>query len=413
MQTDPTPFVPDAPPTVPDRTNRASFATQMFNFFTWMAKTTVGGLYYGIVNLATTTYNNAIDAYNNAVLAQNAANSAANVTNIAGTSTTTATPAKVQMDFTYVESSRAIFLGQRLRVASRANPSTNFGSGLVVGWNSGTKVVSISVDTIGTASASASDWNIVPDGEPGLSADLRTPKVSFTTSGTLVKANAGAQVITTNTATVGLLAAAVLGNGWAVSFPQADTSYPITLNTTGSETISFINGSPATSATIPKGCPAILWCDATGFTLVLLTPRVDSEVTLTGGNGTGSTNTAIARFTTAQRNVGTDITYADSATLGASFTINTPGLYSISVTNAESSAIAMGASVNSAQLTTGVAAITIATRPTYCANTTGGQVTGTSIIKRLAAGDVVRPHMNNLGTNNNANSAFSISKVGA
>ncbi len=346
-------------------------------------------------------------------LAVNAANAAATFASVVGTSATNATPAKVQTDFTYVEAARTIYLGQRLRVASRANPSTNFASGLVVGWNAGTKTVSISVDTIGTASAAANDWNILPDGEPGVSADLRTPKVVFTTNGTLVKANAGAQVTSTNAAAILLLNAAVLGNGWAVSAPQADNSFALTLNTTGGETISVLNGAAGASKVIPKGCPAILWCDGVGFTLVLLTPMADSEVTLTAGNGNGSVNTAIARFTTPQRNVGNDITYADSATLGASFTINTPGLYAITVVMLGTAGNAAGVSVNSAQLTTGVQAITAATRPVYCHIPNANQAFVASTVVRLAAGDVVRCHITNAGANADANSSFSIKKVGA
>lgn len=56
---------------------------------------------------------------------------------------------------------------------------------------------------------------------------------------------------------------------------------------------------------------------------------VNSSVKTNTGNGTGSTNTGVRRFTN-NATVGSDITYADSATLGATFTINTTGLYAIS-----------------------------------------------------------------------------------
>lgn len=49
-------------------------------------------------------------------------------------------------------------------------------------------------------------------------------------------------------------------------------------------------------------------------------------------NGYGSTNTAIRRFTN-QTTVGSDITYADSATLGATWTINTAGNYAMVYTD--------------------------------------------------------------------------------
>lgn len=46
--------------------------------------------------------------------------------------------------------------------------------------------------------------------------------------------------------------------------------------------------------------------------------------------GYASTNTNVLRFTTIDTNQGTDITYASSATLGDSFTINTNGTYAVS-----------------------------------------------------------------------------------
>jgi hypothetical protein len=54
-----------------------------------------------------------------------------------------------------------------------------------------------------------------------------------------------------------------------------------------------------------------------------------SEVTVDTGNGYGSTNTKIRRFSNIRKNVGSAITYADSSTLGGTFTINEVGIYSI------------------------------------------------------------------------------------
>jgi hypothetical protein len=66
-------------------------------------------------------------------------------------------------------------------------------------------------------------------------------------------------------------------------------------------------------------------------TPVVTTPQ--SSIKVNTANGYGSTNTRIRRFSNVQTSQGTDITYADSATLGASFTINTSGVYSISYTD--------------------------------------------------------------------------------
>jgi hypothetical protein len=54
-----------------------------------------------------------------------------------------------------------------------------------------------------------------------------------------------------------------------------------------------------------------------------------SRVHVTDGNGHGSTNTRVRRYSTESDIQGPDITYADSSTLGATFTINTKGIYTV------------------------------------------------------------------------------------
>ncbi len=68
------------------------------------------------------------------------------------------------------------------------------------------------------------------------------------------------------------------------------------------------------------------------LTSSVLVTQPDSAVRLFGGNGFGSTNTQVRRFTNLTDNLGSDVTYNDSPTLGASFTINSSGLYDISYT---------------------------------------------------------------------------------
>jgi hypothetical protein len=61
-------------------------------------------------------------------------------------------------------------------------------------------------------------------------------------------------------------------------------------------------------------------------------PCFESEIVLRGGNGNGS-GSGVRRFTTVSINVGSDITYADNSTDGATLTINSSGIYSISYTD--------------------------------------------------------------------------------
>jgi len=108
------------------------------------------------------------------------------------------------------------------------------------------------------------------------------------------------------------------------------------------------------------------------------------------GNGWGSTNTLIRRFSTTQSSVGTDITYADSATLGASFTINTTAIYSISYTERLNSAGYFGISVNSTQLSTAIDTITDTDRFALQYMPNGNGAYSVNVTARLAAADVVR-----------------------
>lgn len=138
------------------------------------------------------------------------------------------------------------------------------------------------------------------------------------------------------------------------------------------------------------------------------------EVTVHTGNGYGSTNTMIRRFSTVLTNVGTAVTYADSATNGASFTINETGLYSLYYSdNTAGAGISWGISVNSAQLTTSILTINIADRLAGVASTQASELSALTRTVRLVAGDVVRPHTNGAASPGTTNQTyFSIRKVG-
>lgn len=140
----------------------------------------------------------------------------------------------------------------------------------------------------------------------------------------------------------------------------------------------------------------------------------DHEVVVHTGNGHGSTNTKIRRFTTTLTNVGTAITYADSAANGASFTINETGLYSLHYIDYYASGGSyMGASINSAQLATNVDSIAVASRLMLGSSAQAFAMANASRVVKLAAGDIVRAHTN--GQMNAADNQcyFAIRKVGA
>lgn len=122
-------------------------------------------------------------------------------------------------------------------------------------------------------------------------------------------------------------------------------------------------------------------------------------VEVSGGTGMGTVNTLIRRFATVVQNNGTAITYADSSTLGGSFTINEDGWYMMDLQDTmPSTSTAMGGiSVNTTQPTVAINGLTNKDEIvaySLVANTTTNAVTGGSVqaIRYFYSGDVVRAH---------------------
>lgn len=140
---------------------------------------------------------------------------------------------------------------------------------------------------------------------------------------------------------------------------------------------------------------------------------VQSMVQLHTSNGHGSTNTKIRRFSTVITNQGSDITYADSASLGGTFTINTNGVYAISYTDQWDAGQWFGLSLNSNQLTTDNTSITAAHR-LGVVNSGGANVTEmVSNTVYIASGGVVRAHTNGNASGSNTSFVnFTITRVG-
>lgn len=139
---------------------------------------------------------------------------------------------------------------------------------------------------------------------------------------------------------------------------------------------------------------------------------VQSMVRLTGSNGYGSTNTAIWRLTTLVVNQGSDIAYADSATLGASFTINTSGVYSATFRMVPSGINGgLGISLNSSQLSTNILSIASADSVSGMQINNANTMATCSWTGYLAAGSVIRPHGDGGAAGNTTAPAFTITRV--
>lgn len=122
---------------------------------------------------------------------------------------------------------------------------------------------------------------------------------------------------------------------------------------------------------------------------------VTSSIRLQTANGYGATATHVRRFTTVVASAGSDVTYADDANNGGTFTINTNGTYAISYndqftfvgTNSQ-----MGISLNSNQLTTNIFSITQANILSAVTAFVSSMPFEASWVGRLSAADVVRAH---------------------
>lgn len=249
-------------------------------------------------------------------------------------------------------------------------------------------------------SLDSTNWARLNVAAPSVTRTVRT------SNAILVEADRSTLIdITSGTFSQTFTAAATLTTGWFCWIKNSGTGV-ITLDPNASETI---NG--ATTLTLSANKTALVQCDGTGFYAVVADGIVgDHGVWVHTGNGHGSTNTFIRRFTTTVSSTGTAITYADSAANGASFTINTPGVYAITYSDYYTGALQnFGISLNSTQLSTNIASITAAHRIGFTSSLGAGLSNVLTIVALLAAGDVIRPH--DAGSNNAADAASSYFQI--
>ena len=182
-----------------------------------------------------------------------------------------------------------------------------------------------------------------------------------------------------------------------------------------------VSGGVTLTTTLPvlQGGTGVTTSTGTGNVVLSASPTFTGNVTtplsyvrLNTVNGYGSTNTKIRRFTTTVNSAGVDITYADSATLGGTFTINTNGVYSVSYSDQFVGAANLGVSINSTQLSTAIQGVTVANILSASTTASAGHAGVASATFYAAVNDVVRAHTDGSGTGTvTAFGQFTIARV--
>lgn len=191
-----------------------------------------------------------------------------------------------------------------------------------------------------------------------------------------------------------------------------DSTYVLTVAGEGSETIEG-----CASLQLPKRYNFIEVI-ATSAGWIILDESITSQLRLNTYAGYGSTETKIMRFTNVVENVGNcfahnHVSGYNSNAEGLKITINKTGKYSFSFTLHPTGATNnLGLSLNSAELTTNIEAITVATRLTMAQALTNVP-NSVSIGLYLKVGDIIRPHsIGGAVTTYAANCMFSATYLG-
>ena len=323
-----------------------------------------------------------------------------------------------------IETGKELVPGMTVFIADATAPSTNNMSGTVTSYVSTTGILKVNISS-SNGSGTLTSWTV------GLSNPSGVSLVSNTFSGHQNFARAtvasdptlsdiwnatGNQIDFTGIATVTAFPNAPQGGAFRELICAAACSF------TDSANLDIDGYAIGETMVCAAGDIVVVRAiSTTGFRLTRIrkdgrpqVPAKNSVVIVSTGNGHGSTNTRIRRWTTTLENTGTAITYADSATLGGSFTINEAGIYAITVVDSSfGAAIIHGISVNSNQLTTSIASITAAHRLVEAAASASDTTIPCSVVTKLAQGDVVRAHNNAFTSPTTAadKSMFSIRKI--
>lgn len=147
-------------------------------------------------------------------------------------------------------------------------------------------------------------------------------------------------------------------------------------------------------------------------TIKRVSGAIKQEVLVNTPNGFGSTNTRIRRFTNLVISSGSAITYADSSTLGSTFTINEAGSYAINYVDRSSATGNLGISLNSTALSTGIVLIDAEERLAISTQSASAVFHHLSFCGYFEAGDIIRAQSDTAMDFTGVQAHFRVTKIG-
>lgn len=282
-----------------------------------------------------------------------------------------------------IETGKSYVVGMAVKAASTAS-GQNWGLGDVTAVSDGLVTIAFRASN---GSGTFSAWTISQNADQ---TTVRTVRVARTSNTIVTLADIGKFLdVTSGTFSQTFDSAVSLGNGFFITIKNSGTGV-VTLDPNSTETI---NGS--STLTVYNGETYHVMGNGSALFAILISRDIgDQEIICHTGNGYGSSNTKRRRYTTKVKDTATSIvTYADSSTLGATFTINVPGDYLITRQEKYNSATGDGGIVlNPSSGTTAYSSLAYAERLGGLFVSTSSRYGVVTVVRRLAVNDVVAAH---------------------
>lgn len=228
---------------------------------------------------------------------------------------------------------------------------------------------------------------------------------------TLVRANTGVINVTLDTSIYTVAPSINSGMGDSASFAANITFRNVTA--TGFDIYTYDSSGTSRDLdfefTVTKKKPDYQQIEES---VVIAQDNTDSSCRLSLGNGYGSTNSVIRRYSNFTSS-GSAFTYTDSATEGGSVTVNESGLYFITRKDFRGSGLSnVGISVNSTELTTAIENITPDDALAIDYSSSSGLTVTVGAFKYLNKGDIIRAHDNGNNSTSTDSAVLDIAKLG-